>query len=425
MSLQLDIYKKISGIFNKGEKEGLLFINVSKNDRGQIVHHKNKMEMLDFGTCAYLGMEKEAHIVNEVSKNLKQYGLRISSSQVYARSSLYDAAEKALKEIFDTNIILTTTTTLAHQITIPVLIHSDAVVCYDEYIHNSVKQALKLRYNIPQSKAGFIFHKIVKKLTSSKIRVNFHKDIKLSHNTLDDLDTILRKYPRRKVWYICDGTYSMHGDTAPLDEIKKYLDKYDNLYVYIDDAHGFGITGSKGCGSAFEILGLHQRVLYTFSLAKALSATGGIIVCPNTEWYKYLRYFGENYTFGCAISNAGLLEIKAACHILCSNKGEMLREKLNVNIKLLRKMLAQKNLLISNVNEKYPSPIIHLKISDVDKTKDLVSYLRNQGFYVIPTSYPAVSIEDTGLRISVTSNQREHDYELLCHFIEEFMKLHP
>lgn len=40
----------------------------------------------------------------------------------------------------------------------------------------------------------------------------------------------------------------MYGDAAPVKEIEKLLNKYDNFHLYIDDAHGMSWTGKNGCG---------------------------------------------------------------------------------------------------------------------------------------------------------------------------------
>lgn len=55
-----------------------------------------------------------------------------------------------------------------------------------------------------------------------------------------------------QVWYICDGVYSQQGDVAPLAELKALMDKYPQLYLYVDDAHGMSWTGKNGCGYALS-----------------------------------------------------------------------------------------------------------------------------------------------------------------------------
>jgi glycine C-acetyltransferase len=46
---------------------------------------------------------------------------------------------------------------------------------------------------------------------------------------------------------VTDGAFSMDGDIAPLDEIKKLADKY-GAYIFIDECHATGFMGPEGKG---------------------------------------------------------------------------------------------------------------------------------------------------------------------------------
>ena len=50
----------------------------------------------------------------------------------------------------------------------------------------------------------------------------------------------------KKIWYMADGVYSMQGDFAPIKELYKLADQYEQLHLYIDDIHGMSWAGPNG-----------------------------------------------------------------------------------------------------------------------------------------------------------------------------------
>jgi 8-amino-7-oxononanoate synthase len=83
---------------------------------------------------------------------------------------------------------------------------------------------------------------------------------KLNHASLNDACQLSRASFRRfrhndlRIWRTAghtpartrliavDAVYSMDGDEAPLKKLQQLADKYD-AWLYIDDAHGFGVLG--------------------------------------------------------------------------------------------------------------------------------------------------------------------------------------
>ncbi len=77
----------------------------------------------------------------------------------------------------------------------------------------------------------------------------------------------------------------MRGDFAPYAELRALLDRYPQLYLYVDDAHATSWYGKHGRGAALMELGTHERVVVALSLNKAFSAAGGApLVCPRNGW---------------------------------------------------------------------------------------------------------------------------------------------
>jgi len=95
----------------------------------------------------------------------------------------------------------------------------------------------------------------------------------------DELTKLAKENPRR-ILVITDGVFSMDGDHAPLGDIYKICESYDNAIIYVDDAHGDGVLGKNYSGKGLvDHYGLQGKVhieMGTFS--KAFGTMGGSIV---------------------------------------------------------------------------------------------------------------------------------------------------
>jgi 8-amino-7-oxononanoate synthase len=120
-------------------------------------------------------------------------------------------------------------------------------------------------------------------------RLSFGRVLKYQHNDMDSLEERLRGIePDRGKLIVVDGVFSMEGDIADLERIVELKKKY-GARLMVDDAHGVGVMGENGRGTA-EQLGVEDEtdlVMGTFS--KSLAAVGGFVVGdrPIIEWVKH------------------------------------------------------------------------------------------------------------------------------------------
>ncbi len=95
----------------------------------------------------------------------------------------------------------------------------------------------------------------------------------------DELTKLTKENPRR-ILVITDGVFSMDGDHAPLGDIYKICESYNNAIIYVDDAHGDGVLGrdysGKGLVDHYGLQGKVHIEMGTFS--KAFGTMGGSIV---------------------------------------------------------------------------------------------------------------------------------------------------
>ncbi len=107
-------------------------------------------------------------------------------------------------------------------------------------------------------------------------RLSFGEIRKFRHNDLSDLERILKESKDKGKLIVVDGVFSMEGDIAKLPEIVSLAKKY-GARLMVDDAHGIGVLGKTGRGTA-EHFGLEKEVdLLMGTYSKSLASIGGFI----------------------------------------------------------------------------------------------------------------------------------------------------
>ncbi len=107
-------------------------------------------------------------------------------------------------------------------------------------------------------------------------RLSFGETKKYKHNDMQDLERLLQQYSDKCKLIVVDGVFSMEGDIVDLPNIVRLAKKY-GARVMVDDAHGIGVLGKNGRGTA-EHFGLENEVdLIMGTYSKSLASIGGFI----------------------------------------------------------------------------------------------------------------------------------------------------
>lgn len=239
----------------------------------------NGRKFLTFSSNNYLGLAGDDRIKSTVIDAVKKYGVGSGSTRILSGTlDIQIELENELAEFFEQESAITFSSGyLANTGTIRMLIdpfpyftlfnESPGIIISDQLNHASIIDGVRL------SKAERVIYR--------------HKD-------MEHLEKILQEYKHRKL-ILTDGVFSMDGDLAPLREISQLARKYDAL-IMVDDAHGVGVIGPHGKGTAHH-LGMGNEIdVIMGSFTKAFGSIGGFIV-TGKNIADYLRITARSYIF--------------------------------------------------------------------------------------------------------------------------------
>lgn len=365
-------------------KNGLVYLGTEDQTYNGRHIHVNGKKMLNFGSCSYLGLELDERLKNGAKEAIDNFGTQFSASRAFISCSLYEEAEKLLSELFDAYFLITTTTTIAHQIALPVVVEDGDLVIIDIQAHASLymaTSALKTR-GIP---VEIIPHSDMESL---------EKKIELNKNKYD------------KIWYLSDGVYSMYGDKTPLQKITQLLEKYDGFHVYFDDAHGGSWTGKHGRGSVLGRMPIHQKMIVTVSLNKSFAAGGGGIIFPNSELRRKVRHCGGPMIFSGPMQPPMLGTLIASAKIHLTEEIHEMQRELADKIHYFNDLCNSFELPLIAHND---VPIRYIGLGLTRVTYNMGKRLMNDGFYMNFGLFPAVSMKRSGLRCAINRHLTKDD----------------
>jgi 8-amino-7-oxononanoate synthase len=242
-------------------------------------------------------------------------------------------------------------------------------------------------------------------------RLSFGHVKKYNHNDMNDLRHILEATHESGKMIIVDGVFSMEGDIADLPSIAELAKTY-GARIMVDDAHGIGVLGKTGQGTA-EHFGLEDQVdLIMGTYSKSLASVGGFIVGERTT-IDYIKHAARALMFSASLPPASVAAASAALDVLKEDPG--LLEQLWKNT---WKMLNGYKALGFDTGMS-ETPIIPILIKDAAKTYKMCSLLFDQGVFVNPIVSPAVP---RGRELLRTSFMATHTDSQLDQVLSAFEK---
>ncbi|MBN1425974.1 aminotransferase class I/II-fold pyridoxal phosphate-dependent enzyme [Candidatus Fermentibacteria bacterium] len=145
-------------------------------------------------------------------------------------------------------------------------------------------------------------------------RLSFGKNLKFPHGNMEALESILVANKDRPKLIIVDGVFSMGGDLADLPSLVDLARRYD-ARLLVDDAHGIGVVGTTGRGTA-EHFGLTQQVdLIMGTFSKSFASLGGFIA-GEEQVIHYIKHHSRSFIFSASMPPASVAAAMAALEVL-------------------------------------------------------------------------------------------------------------
>ena len=244
-------------------------------------------------------------------------------------------------------------------------------------------------------------------------RLSFAKVLKYRHNDMESLEKILAKTEPESLKLIAvDGVFSMEGDLAKLPEISQLAKKY-KASIFVDDAHGLGVMGENGRGTAshFGLTDEVDLIMGTFS--KSLASIGGFIA-SDSDTINFLKHNARSLIFSASIAPANAASVIAALDLIKQEPERI--EKLWKNTKYAMDGLRSAGFDIGHT----VTPIIPIYVRDDFKTFKLTKMLLEEGIFVNPVVSPAVASTSSLIRYSLMST---HSFEQIQESIDKITKI--
>lgn len=350
----------------------------------------NGRPLVSFSSCSYLGLEHHPTLRAGVHEAVDRYGTQFSCSRGYLSAPPYRELQERLTRIFDGPVLITSSTSIGHQSTIPVLVTEKDAIILDHQVHYSVQSAAHL------AKAG-----------GARVSVVRHNAPQLA------LDEVRRQAARAgRVWFALDGVFSMYGDLAPIELLTEILNVGENVYLYVDDAHGMSWAGRHGRGSFLSRFPHRERLVLATSLNKAFSAGGGCFVFPNEELRDQVQRCGGPNVFSGPLQPPMLGAAVASAGLHLSSEIDKLQAIFRDRTQLTNRLMGEHGLPLLVENE---SPIFFVRTGLPRVAFRIAERMMEEGIYLNPSVYPSVPLKRAGIRFSVTSAHSPGD---ITHAIE-------
>jgi 7-keto-8-aminopelargonate synthetase-like enzyme len=385
----------VAEIWSLARAAGLIY-RVAEDDRfdGRAITLAGR-RLVNFGSCSYLGLETDARLKTAACEAILRYGVQFSTSRAYVTAPLYREYEELLSEMAGgAPVVLAATASLAHQSALPVLVGERDAVLYDIQVHASVQASLP------------------------ELRMRGIPCEPVRHNRLDRLEERIKALSAQhdRVFYLCDGIYSMHGDVIDVDGLYELLDRHPALFAYVDDAHGVSWSGRHGAGTVLGRRRIHSRMAVIFGLSKSFAAAGGAIVLPNPELAERVLTCGRTLIFSGPLQPAQLGAGIASAKIHLSEELLLRQHQLQSRIEQFDRVAARENV---GVICSGASPIRFVPVGDERAAVDVAAALLAKGFYVNVACYPAVPRRRAGVRLMLNTHQNAGDIQSLVNQLSE------
>ena len=347
----------------------------SKQDIEVMMEGKRRIML---GSNNYLGLTVNQEVIDAGVEAMKKYGTGCSGSRfLNGTLDLHNKLERELADFLGTEDCVTFSTGFQSNLGI-----ISAICGRQDYIFND-------RENHASIYDG--------------CKLSYAKVTRYRHNDMAGLEKRLAETPiDAGKLIVTDGVFSMSGDICRLPDIAELAHKY-KARVMVDDAHGLGVIGKGGRGTA-SYFGLEKEVDITMgTFSKSLASLGGYMVA-SAKVCEYVRHNSRPFIFSASLTPASCATARAALKVI--REQPEIVERLGDLAEYYRDGLAARGVPTVKAENKR-IPIIPIYTYDAERTLLISKKLFEEGVYVNPVLPPATAPTECLLRTSLMATHTE------------------
>ncbi len=352
---------------------------VVENGAGRFLTHARR-QYCNFSSNDYLGLSQHPAIVRAWQQGAEHYGVGSGGS---GHVSGYTTAHQGLEETLADwlgypRALLFISGFAANQAVIAALMGKDDRIAADRLSHASLLEAASL--------------------SPAQLR-------RFAHNDALSLATLLDKPCAGQQLVVTEGVFSMDGDSAPLRALSDVA-KQQNAWLLVDDAHGIGVMGEDGRGSASQQGMKPELLIVTFG--KGVGVSGAAVLCSESV-ADYLLQFARHLIYSTSMPPAQAVALSASLEVIRGEEGAERRARLAEQIQRFRQGLDRLPFQ-STDSQSAIQPVI---VGENSRALTLAQTLRERGMWVTAIRPPTVPPGTARLRLTLTAAHKAEDIDAL------------
>jgi glycine C-acetyltransferase len=226
------------------------------------------------------------------------------------------------------------------------------------------------------------------------------------HRDMAVLESLLQTESSRRrgrFLIVSDGIFSMDGDMAPLAELVELKERYEALLM-VDDAHGTGVLGATGRGTAEHLGCLDNVDLHMGTLGKALGSFGAYLAADRVVIDTLINR-SRSFIFSTSLPPGVLGAALAAFDLVDGAEGAQRRQALETNRRLFAECLQQGGLdLCGSVTQ-----IVPVLTGEPAPTMEAARRLLDEGIFIQGIRPPTVPVGRCRLRATLMADHRPEE----------------
>jgi 8-amino-7-oxononanoate synthase len=356
---------------------------------GRFVYY-NEKKYLNLSSNDYLGISSNQGLQEDFLKSLENKHLFLfgstSSRLLTGNYQELEALENMLVKMYHREAALVFNSGYHANIGIlPALTTKRDLILADKYVHASIIDGMRL----------------------SEARCERYR-----HNNLEHLESLLKKHRSNfeKVFIVTESVFSMDGDHADLIKLCELKDRFD-AFLYVDEAHAFGVNGNTGLGLCEEQNCIHRIDFIVGTFGKAIASQGAFVITSNV-FRDFLINTMRPIIFSTALAPINVLWTTFVLNHLHEFNAE-------------RKRLAEisldfrKKIIKLGFKTKGCSQIVPLLCGENEKSIALSEKLKEAGFWALPVRYPTVPKGEARIRFSFRPDMLNDEIDYLLKILSD------